>query len=56
MFEIVFYKDKNDIQPVKEYIKKLANNSHKDSRIKLNKIRDYLKILEKYGTRAGEPI
>lgn len=27
----------------------------KDSRIKLNKIRDYIKVLSEYGTRAGEP-
>lgn len=37
------------------YIFDLAQKNDKDSRIKLNKIRDYLKILSEYGTKAGEP-
>jgi Phage-related protein len=55
MHKIVFYKDKNDIEPVKEYILSLVARSDKDSRIKLNKIQDYVQILAQYGTRAGEP-
>lgn len=31
-----------------------ANKHNKDSRINLNKIRDYIKILQIHGTRAGE--
>ncbi len=38
-----------------EYIAELARKTDKDSRIKLNKIRDYIKALSEYGTRAGEP-
>lgn len=55
MYEIHFYKDKNGKEPVKEYISELAGRKDKDSRIKLNKIMDYLKVLSEYGTRAGEP-
>ena len=33
----------------------LAERNDKDSRIKLNKIQDYLKILSECGTSAGEP-
>ncbi|HHF4234783.1 TPA: shikimate dehydrogenase [Haemophilus influenzae] len=42
MYEILFYRDQNDIDPVKEYLLSLAQNESKDSRIKLNKIRDYV--------------
>lgn len=55
MYQIYFYKDKNGQEPVKEYINRLAASNNKDSRIKLTKIRDYLKILSEHGTRAGEP-
>ena len=33
----------------------LSKKKDKDSRIKLNKIREYIKILSEYGTQAGEP-
>lgn len=55
MHRIYFYKDKNGNRPVADYIARLAGNKDKDSRIKLNKIRDYIKILSEYGTQAGEP-
>lgn len=55
LYEIHFYKDKNGKEPVKEYITELAGKSDKDSRIKLTKIRDYLKALSEYGTQLGEP-
>lgn len=55
MYEIYFYRDKNGREPVKEYIAGLAAKKNKDSRIKLSKIMDYVKILGEYGTRAGEP-
>ena len=55
MHKIHFYKDKNGNEPVAEYIAKLARKTDKDSRIKLNKIRDYIKVLSEYGTQAGEP-
>lgn len=55
MYEIHFYKDRNGIEPVKEYIAGLASRKDKNSRIKLNKIMDYIKVLGEYGTQAGEP-
>lgn len=55
MNKIIFYKDKNGNEPVYEYMKELARKNHKDSRIKLNKINDYIEILHRYGTYAGEP-
>lgn len=55
MHKIHFYRDKNGSEPVAEYITELARKKDKDSRIKLNKIRDYIKVLSDYGTQAGEP-
>ena len=55
MHDIYFYKDRNGNEPVKEYLAELAAQKDKDSRIKLNKIRDYMKTLSVYGTQAGEP-
>ncbi len=55
MHEIRIYKDRKGNEPVAEYIAELASKKDKDSRIKLNKIREYIKILSEYGTRAGEP-
>ena len=55
MHRIYFYKDRNGKEPVKEYIIRLESKNDKDSRIKLNKIRDYMKALSEYGTQIGEP-
>ena len=55
LHKIFFYRDRNGNEPVAEYIAELAERSDKDSRIKLNKIRDYIKVLSEYGTQAGEP-
>lgn len=55
MYEIHFYRDKNGQQPIKEYIIELGKKKDKNSRIKLNKIRDYIKALSEYGTQIGEP-
>ena len=55
MYQIRFYRKKNGESPVEEYIRKLASQKSKDSRINLGKIRDYIKILQEHGTRAGEP-
>lgn len=55
LHRIHFYKDRNGKEPVAEYIAKLARKKDKDSRIKLNKIREYVKVLSEYGTQAGEP-
>lgn len=55
MHEIYFYKDRSGKEPVADYLAELASKKDKDSRIKLNKIRDYVKTLSEYGTQAGEP-
>lgn len=55
MHKIHFYKDKNGNEPVLDYLKKLTEKKDKDSRIKANKINDYIEILSRYGTQAGEP-
>lgn len=55
MHPIYFYKDINGNEPVKEYLKELVKKKDKDSRIKLNKIRDYVKALNVYGKQLGEP-
>lgn len=36
-------------------MKELASRNSKDSRIKLNKLNDYIELLSQQGTRAGEP-
>lgn len=55
MYSIRFYKDKNGKEPLKEYLQELGSRTDKNSRINFNKIRDYIKTLSIYGTRAGEP-
>jgi phage-related protein len=55
MFQIKFFKNSKGEEPIKEYIENLHKKSDKDSRIKLNKIGDYLETLKKYGARAGLP-
>jgi phage-related protein len=53
--KIVFYRDIRGIAPVYEYITELGRKKGKDSRIKYNKIIDYLKVLCQTGNSAGEP-
>lgn len=57
MYEIIFYKDKNGNEPIKDFIYELANKGQtsKHERIQVNKILQYIKALEIYGTRMGEP-
>lgn len=55
MYKIRLYRKKDGVEPVAEFMKKLASQKGKDSRIQLAKIRDYIKILEEHGTRIGEP-
>ena len=55
MYEIYFYKERNGSQPVADYIRKLAEKSDKDSRIKLHKIQDYINALSEYGLQLKEP-
>lgn len=55
MHNIYFYRDRNGNEPVADYLMELARKKDKDSRIKLNKLNDYIQILSDYGTQAGEP-
>ena len=42
MHPIYFYRNKNGKEPVLEYLQNLSMKSDKDSRIKANKIQDYI--------------
>ena len=55
MYKIIFYHDKNGYEPAKMYIEELSTRKDKSSRIKYNKIMDYLDILITQGNTAGEP-
>lgn len=55
MNKIYFYKTKSGKIPILEYLQLLAERKDKDSRIKLNKIRDYIKVLQNRGVAAGMP-
>ena len=55
MFDILYYTDDSGNSPIEDYIKSLVEKNDKDSRIKANKILDYLDFLAIHGKRAGEP-
>ena len=55
MHNVYFYRDKNGHEPVLEYLLELTRHNDKTSRIKSNKINDYIEALSQYGTQAGEP-
>lgn len=55
LYPIYFYKDKHGKEPLVEYLMELSQKADKNSRVKLNKIRDYIKILSRHGTQAGTP-
>lgn len=56
MYEILFYQDRSGKAPVLDYMRELAASDSKDSRIKRNKIAQYIHILQEMGTTAGEPV
>jgi phage-related protein len=55
LYEVIFYKDRNGKEPVLQYIRELGRRKDKDSRIKFNKIQEYIQVLCEYGTEAREP-
>jgi len=57
MFEVHFYEDKRERQPVKDLLIALRDEAQKskDARIQYQKILAYIRSLEEYGTRIGEP-
>ncbi len=50
MHKIIFYADRKGKSPLMEYINELGASKSKDSRIKLTKIREYVKALAVNGT------
>ena len=52
---MIFYKDRNGRQPVKEYLDDLLSKTDKTGRIKSNKILQYIDALTEHGTTIGEP-
>ena len=52
---ILFYVDSRGKAPVYEYLLRLGKKNDKDSRIKYNKINEYILVLCEIGTSAGEP-
>ena len=55
MFNVFYYKDKKGKSSIEEYLRELTAKTDKDSRIKANKILDYIDYLEKNGNQVGEP-
>ena len=55
MYKIRFYKDSRGKRPVADYIAELAKKKDDDSRMKLDKINDYIEALRTGGTQIGEP-
>ena len=55
MYKIIFYKDAKGNEPVKDYIVSLKREKTKSNSARLQKVQDYLNILEQCGTRAGMP-
>jgi len=53
--KVFYYRDRNGKSPIADYLRDLTTKRDKDSRIKLQKIRDYISYLQIEGKRAGEP-
>ncbi len=56
LYKIEVYADKDGKEPLTEYLTELIANNDKDSRIKANKILQYVNFLEQSGTFIGEPV
>lgn len=50
MHNIIFYEDRDGYSQLMEYIEELKSRTDKDSRIKLNKINEYIFMLAESGT------
>ena len=57
MYEVEFYADKHGKESVRDYLVELQSKGKacKADRIKAEKIMTYIRVLQEYGTRAGEP-
>ena len=56
MYKIEFYEDKGGNKPARDYIKALQKKKDKNSRIKADRITQYLRYLQENGTFIGQPI
>ena len=54
LHQIIFYTDKHGHSSLLDYMKELESSGSKDSRIKLTKIREYVKALAVNGTYLPE--
>ena len=57
MFKVEFYEDRSSKEPIKDFIIELQTKgkTSKNERIRSEKILTYIRVLQEYGTRAGEP-
>ena len=55
MYGIVFYRDQKGNEPVVDFIRELDSRDDKDARVRLHRIRCFIKILMRFGTYAGRP-
>ena len=58
MYEVLFYKNRQGEDLIKDYIYSLyeKGRTSKRDRILANKIVAYIKVLQEYGTRIGMPV
>ena len=58
LYTVEFYEDKDGKSEVRDYLVELAKDARtdKNARINKNKIFAYIKAIEEYGTRIGQPI
>ena len=56
LYKIEFYEDKDGNKPARDYIKALRKKKDKNSRIKADRITQYLRYLQTDGTFIGQPI
>ena len=55
LYKVYFYEDKNGDSSIINYLSSLRKREDKDSRIKSQKIQDYIKALREYGLQLREP-
>jgi phage-related protein len=58
MYEVEFYRDKNDKSEIVEYLDSLkeSGEANKNERVNRDKILAYIIALKEYGTRIGQPV
>ena len=55
MYEVTIYTDKKGRSPVRDFLVEIAAKKDKDSRIRSDKINDYIQALSEHGATLGEP-